>query len=57
MIRRIWPLGLVIVGARMVFGSFLYSTAVRESFFDRLSTPIGLVLVLVGGYFLMKDWD
>jgi hypothetical protein len=57
MLRRFWPVILLVVGARMLFGSFLFSTAVRESFADRLSTPIGLILIVVGGYFLMKDWD
>jgi hypothetical protein len=41
----------------MLFGNFLFTTAVRESFVDRLSTPIALILIVVGGYFFMKDWD
>ena len=41
----------------MLFGSFLFSTAVSTSFVDRISTPIGLILIVVGGYFFMKDWD
>lgn len=57
MLRRFWPVILLIVGARMLFGSFLFTTAVRESFVDRLSTPIALILIAVGGYFFMKDWD
>ncbi len=57
MLRRFWPVILLIVGARMLFGSFLFSTAVSTSFVDRLSTPIGLILIVVGGYFFMKDWD
>ena len=33
------------------------STAFSTSFFNRLSTPIALVLIVVGGYFFMKEWD
>lgn len=57
MLRRFWPVVLVIVGARMLFGGFLMSTAFSTSFFNRLSTPIALILIAVGGYFFMKDWD
>ena len=39
------------------FANFLVTTATRESFFDGRSAPIGLILIIVGGYFLMKDWD
>lgn len=57
MLRRIWPVGAIIIGARMLFANFLVTTAFRESIFDRLSTPIGLILIVVGGYFLTKDYD
>ena len=57
MLRRYWPLGAIILGARLLFANFLFTTAVRESFFDGVRTPIGLLLIIVGGYFLMKDYD
>jgi hypothetical protein len=57
MLRRIWPVGLIVLGARMLFGGFLVSTAFRESFFDRLSTPLALIFIVVGAYFLMKDYE
>ena len=41
----------------MLFGGFLMSTAFSQSFLDRLSTPIALILIVVGGYFFMKEWD
>jgi len=43
--------------ARMLFANLLVTTAFRESLFHRLSTPIGLILIVVGGYFLTKDYD
>ena len=33
------------------------STSFSTSFFNRLSTPIALILIVVGGYFFMKEWD
>ena len=57
MLRRFWPIGAIILGARLLFANFLFNTATRGSYFDGLSTPIGLVLIIVGGYFLMKDYD
>ena len=57
MLRRFWPIGAIILGARLLFANFLVTTATRESFFDGRSAPIGLILIIVGGYFLMKDWD
>jgi hypothetical protein len=55
--RRIWPIGVMILGARMLLGSFMTTTAKGESFFDYAYTPIGLILIVVGGYFFMKDYD
>ena len=57
MLRRIWPIGAIVLGARLLFSNFLVTTAFRESFFDSLSTPIALILIIVGGYFLMKDYE
>ena len=57
MLRRYWPIGAIILGARLLFANFLFTTAVRENFFDGVRTPIGLLLIVVGGYFLMKDYD
>ena len=57
MLRRFWPIGAIILGARLLFANFLVTTATRESIFDGRSAPIGLTLIIVGGYFLMKDWD
>ena len=57
MLRRFWPIGAIILGARLLFANFLVTTATRESFFDGVRTPIGLLLIVVGGYFLMKDND
>jgi hypothetical protein len=54
--RRILPIAALIVGARMLFGSFLVTTARNESLFDFFYTPIALALIVGGGYFLlMKD--
>jgi ABC-type enterobactin transport system permease subunit len=55
--RRIWPIGVMIVGARMLLGSFMMTTVKGEDFFDYASTPIGLILVVVGGYFFIKDYE
>jgi len=57
MLRRIWPVGAIIIGARLLFANFLFTTATRREFFDGYSTPAGLILIMVGGYFLMKDFD
>ena len=54
--RRILPIAAIIVGARMLVGSLIMTTAKNESLFDALFTPIGLTLIIGGGYFLlMKD--
>ena len=55
--RRLWPIGLMIGGVRMLLGGFMSSTAKGENFFDYVSTPLGLILIVVGGYFFMKDFD
>ncbi len=55
--RRIWPIGVMFLGVRMLLGGFMTSTAKGESFFDYASTPLGLILIVVGGYFFMKDFD
>lgn len=55
--RRIWPIGVMILGARMLLGSFMTTTAKGESFLDYAFTPIGLILIVVGGYFFMKDYE
>lgn len=57
MLRRIWPVGAIIIGARLLFANFLFTTATRQNFFDGFSTPAGLILIMVGGYFLMRDFD
>ena len=57
MLRRFWPIGAMILGARLLFANFLVTTAKRENFFDGLSTPIGLILIVVGGYFLTRNYD
>ena len=57
MLRRFWPVGAIIVGARLLFGNFLFTTATRQNFFDGFQTPLGLILIIVGGYFLAKDYD
>ena len=54
--RRMIPVAAIIIGARMLVGSVIMTTAANESLFDALSTPIGLALVIGGGYFLlMRD--
>jgi hypothetical protein len=56
--RRILPVAAILIGARLLFGNFLMTTAKRESFFfDNYLTPLGLVLVVAGAYFLMKDYE
>jgi len=56
--RRVWPIGAIIIGARMLLGNFIVTTASRQSFFfDNLATPFGLILVIGGAYFLLKDWE
>jgi hypothetical protein len=57
MLRRVWPAGAIIIGARLLFSNFLVTTAFRESFFDQLSTPLGIGFIIVGAYFLMKNYD
>jgi hypothetical protein len=57
MLRRFWPIGAVIIGARLLFANFMVTTAFRENFFDSFSTPIALILIIVGGYFLTKNYD
>lgn len=41
----------------MLLGSFMTTTVKGESFFDYVLTPIGLILIVVGGYFFMKDYE
>ena len=54
--RRILPIAAIIVGARMLVGSVIMTTAKNESLFDAFLTPIALTLIIGGGYFLlMKD--
>jgi hypothetical protein len=55
--RRIWPIGAIIIGARLLLSGFIITTATGESLLDRLSTPIGIVMILGGGYFLLKDYE
>jgi hypothetical protein len=56
--RRVWPIGAIIIGARLLLGNFIVTTASRESFFfNNLLTPFGLILVIGGAYFLLKDYD
>lgn len=57
MLRRIWPVGAIILGARLLFANFMVTTATRESFFDGFSTPVALILIMGGAYFLMKDYE
>ena len=57
MLRRLWPIGAIILGARLLFANFLFTTATRGNYFDSMSTPIGLILIVVGGYFLAKNYD
>ena len=56
--RRVWPIGAIIIGARTLVGSFIVTTANRERFFfNNLTTPFALILVIGGAYFLLKDYD
>ena len=56
--RRILPIAAIFIGARLLFGNFLLTTAKRESFFfDNLYTPVGLILVVTGAYFLWRDYE
>src|ERR1041384_1922882 len=55
MLRRFWPIGAIVIGARLLFGHFLFTTATRQSFFDGLSAPLGLILIIVGGYVFTRD--
>ena len=56
--RRMLPIAAIIVGARMLVGSVIMTTAKNESLFDAVPTPIALALIIGGGYFLlMKDDD
>ena len=57
MLRRFWPIGAMVLGARLLFANFMVTTAQRQNFFDSISTPIGLGLIIVGGYFLTRDYD
>ena len=55
--RRILPFAAIIVGARMLVGSFIMTTAKNESLFDAFLTPIALMLIIGGGYFLLMRND
>ena len=56
--RRVWPIGAIIIGARMFVGNFMITTAARESFFfGNLTTPLALILIIGGAYFLLKDYE
>jgi len=56
--RRIWPIGAIVIGARLLVGNFIVTTASRESFFfDNFATPFGLILIIGGAYFLLKNYD
>jgi hypothetical protein len=57
MLRRFWPIGAVIIGARLLFANFLVTTVFRENFFDSLRVPIAIILIVVGGYFFTKNFD
>jgi len=41
----------------MLVGSFVVTTAARESFFDSYHTIVALVLVVGGAFFLLKDYE
>ncbi|HYK22769.1 MAG TPA: hypothetical protein VEV42_18640 [Pyrinomonadaceae bacterium] len=32
LMRRVWPIGAIIIGARMLGGNFIFTTASRQSF-------------------------
>lgn len=56
--RRVLSIAAILIGARLLFGNFLLTTAKRESFFfDNYFTPIGLVLIVAGAYFLLRDYE
>ena len=55
--RRILPIASIIVGARMLVGSVIITTAKNESLLDFLFTPIALTLIIGGGYFLLMKND
>lgn len=55
--RRVLPIAAIIVGARMLVGSVIITTAKNESLFDFLYTPIALTLIIGGGYFLLMKND
>ena len=55
--RRMLPIAAIIVGARMLVGSVIITTAKNESLFDALFTPIALTLIIGGGYFLLMKND
>ena len=57
MLRRFWPIGAMILGARLLFANFMVTTAHRQNFFDSLTTPVGILLIIVGGYVLTRDYD
>jgi hypothetical protein len=55
--KRILPIAAVILGARMLVGSFVLTTAKSESLLDYGLTPVALFLIVAGGYFLLKNYD
>ena len=57
MLRRVWPIGAIILGARLLLGNFIVTTASRESFFDSFYTSLALMLIVGGAYFLLKDYE
>ena len=57
MLRRAWPMVLVVIGVRMLLGGFIITTAKNQSLFDSGSTPIGVLLILIGGFFLWQQFD
>ena len=57
MLRRVWPIGAIILGARLLVGNFIVTTAARESFFDSYRTPLALILIVGGTVFLLKDYE
>lgn len=58
MLRRVLPIAAIIAGARMLLGSFIVTTAARESFFfNNLLTPLGLALIVGGAFFLLRNYE
>jgi ABC-type enterobactin transport system permease subunit len=55
--RRIWPIAAILIGARLLLGNFILTTAKNVSFFDPVFTPLGLVLIVGGAYFLLRDYE